>query len=187
MQAVFEAHVSAHVACLRLVGALPAGHVFALVDATGRVLGSGQTKGTSVPPPKRGMQLDRRLLDRFATFAEDVSFGSGRVIWWSFRGQMAADDVDVESDPREAGAILQDLLGRHAKGQEDERRIAHALSGVIGAANGKVRHERGDSSPDGLYVLFRSRFAQQRRLPDGMLDDPAFELWLRKRAEQLGT
>lgn len=182
LEAIFDARVSAHVACLRLLRALPAGHIFAIVDYPDRVVLSGQTHGTGIQAPPRGERLDRNRLDRFATSAEDVLYGSRRVIWWGFHGRLGGDEVDA--DPRDARHVLAGLLDRHAEDGLAAERMRKTLAGIIGSANSRAGFE-GRTARDELYVRFRSRFAPQRDIPESMLDDPDFELWLRKRADEL--
>lgn len=183
MEAISAARVSAHVACLRLLKILPAGYVVAVADS-GTVLLSGQTPGTGIYPPRPGDELDRKRLDRFASHAENVRYGSRQVIWWSFHRPGVSDEVD--EDPREPKQVLADLLERHAAGPDEAKSIQLSLSGVIGAANGTAKRE-GVTDVASLHARFRSRFAKVRDLPEEMLDDPDFETWLLKRAIELGT
>jgi hypothetical protein len=181
MRALADAQVSAHVACLRLLETLPPGHVFAILDRTGRVELSGQTPETRIAPPPRDTALERALLDRFAARVEEIPFGPWLVIWWTYRGSHAEPPDD---DPRRSREVLDALMARHAAGLEDERRLRLALSGVIGAANGDARRQ-GDTAVGSLHARFRGRFAKSRNVPPSMLADPEFELWLRKRAAEL--
>lgn len=181
LQALVAAHVSAHVACLRLLEILPPGHVFAMLDRTGSVALSGQTPETRIPPPPRGVAPERSLLDRFAAHVEEIRFGPWLVIWWTFR---SADDQPGDDDRRRSTEILDALMARHAADAEDESRLRLALSGVIGAANGDARRQ-GDTSAGSLHARFRGRFAKTRNLPAALLEDADFETWLRKRAADL--
>lgn len=186
LEAIKEAEVSAHVACLRLINTLPAGHTFAMTDSFGNVVLSGQTKGTGVPPPERGerlARLERRRLDKFASAVEEVRYGSNQITWWSFRGTDST--TGVGEDDRSAAEVLDALLADHGIGEAEARLVRQRLSGVIGYANGVARDD-GVRDVDSLFVRFRGRFAKTRPLPDELLDDPVFELWIRKRAEELG-
>jgi Zn-dependent peptidase ImmA (M78 family) len=174
------ARVSTHVACLRLTGALPAGFVFALVDATGKVVLSGQTAGTSVRPPERGTRLERGLLDQWASQVDESDEGSSQLIWWSFRAEGAP--IPEDADPRSPGELLDELLHRHCGPRG--LAVRRSLAGIIGAANGEAGR-RGATSEADLYAAFRGRFARSRNLPGSMLADPDFDLWLRTRAHEL--
>ncbi len=180
LAAIREADVSAHVACLRLMAALPAGHVFVIVGSDNRVMLSGQTPGTGVNPPDRGEEVDRARLDRFSASAETVSYGGRRVLWWRVMG--AGERLESDTDPRSSTEVLRDALTRHTGGVD----LQQSLSSVVGAAYGNARQER-DTTPEALLVRFRGRFAKERGLPDGLLRDDDFELWLRKRALELSA
>jgi hypothetical protein len=182
MDALDEAQVSAHVACLRLLATLPAGHVFAIVSYGGEVLLSGKTGGVGGPPPPKGELLDGRWLDRFAMRVEDLRYGSNRVIWWTFRGD--GDTEEADADPRSSREVLDNLLARHVAPAE-EHYIRQSLGGVIGSENSMARNENVRGR-DALYVRFRARFAQARAYPDALREDPEFDLWLQKRAADLG-
>ncbi len=63
--------------------------------------------------------------------------------------------------------------------------MRQSLGGVIGAENGLAKRE-SDQAADRLYVRFRARFAVPREYPIALLKDPDFDLWVRKRADELG-
>lgn len=182
LEAIEAADVSAPVACLRLADRLPSGFVFAITDASGVVKWSGQTNETKVVPPQKDAPLERSLLDRAAVQVEETKYGSRRVVWWSFQSDTLPDDSEAH-DERRASDVLNEILGRHVG--DDAAKAKQQLSGVIGYAN-SVARKRGIHSKANLYAFFRSRFASERSLPDGLLDDPDFDAWLRKRAEELG-
>jgi hypothetical protein len=182
MEAVYDAQVSPHVACLRLVTTLPTGHAFVMTEQDGTVLLSGQSSGTGVNPPRRGERLDRTRLDRMAMQVEEIRYGLTSVVWWSYRGDELPEDA-TEPDARTSREVLDGLLLRHAGSQEHRLRLS--FGGIIGAANGAARRE-GVHDRGSLYAFFRSRFAKERSIPDEMLDDRDFDVWLRKRAEELG-
>lgn len=179
-----EAEVSAHVACLRLAAVLPAGHLFVMLEPPDHVILSGQTPGTSLQPPGRGERLNRRVLDRFALDTEEIPYGSRRIIWWRFAGEVATDETD--NDPRTASELLVDLLSRYCGDDDEYQAVQKSLAGIIGAANSVARREN-DTARKSLYLRFRARFAKERDLPDAMLDDPQFDCWIRKRADELSV
>jgi hypothetical protein len=180
LAAIREANISAEVACLRLMAALPAGHVFVIPGSGNRVVLSGQTPGTGVYPPDAGEELDRARLDRFSESAETVSYGTRRVLWWRVMG--TGERVALDTGPRSSTEVLRDALGRHTGGVD----LQQSLSSVVGAAYGNAFRE-GDTAAEALLVRFRGRFAKERGLPDGLLHDDDFELWLRKRALELAA
>jgi hypothetical protein len=114
---------------------------------------------------------------------EEVRFASRPVIWWTFRG--TGDMEDAEADSRSSREILEDLLGRHLSAN-DAQKVQMSLSGVIGSANSDARRE-GETGRGALYARFRGRFAKGRNYPDALLEDPQFERWIQKRADELGT
>ena len=181
IEAISCARVSAHVASLRLLEALPAGYVVVVSDGA-TVLLSGQTQGTGVYPPRVGERLESKRLDRFASHVETVRYGSRSIMWWSFHRPIGVSALG--DDPRDDGQVLAALLERHAPDANDAQRIQRTLAGVIGAANSVARRE-GITGMAELHARFRSRFAKARDLPEEMLDDPEFEIWLQKRAEKL--
>jgi hypothetical protein len=181
MDAIDDAEVSAHVACLRLAGTLPSGHVFAIVDYGGTVILSGKTPGTRGYPPPEGAQLERRRLDLFALQVEEVRYGSRQVIWWTFRGEGDTEEADL--DPRSSRDVLDALLARHVA-PEDRHHVRQSLGGVIGSENSVARRE-GVRARNALYVRFRARFAKARDYPGPLLEDPDFDLWIQKRAADL--
>lgn len=178
------AQVSAHVACLRLSALLPPGYVFAMVDQSGRVVLSGQSTGTRLRPPEPGDPLDPAALDRFALETEVINYRGRRIVWWRFAGEIPPDDT--EDDGRTARGVLAELLDKHVQNLDEQRAIQRTLAGVIGAANGEARRE-GDTANQSLYLRFRSRFAKKRDLPDVFVADPDFDVWIRKRADELAS
>jgi hypothetical protein len=182
MEVIASAQVSTPVACLRLITTLPAGFVFAITESSGTVALSGQSDGTKVVPPERGAALERKQLDRGAMHIEETRYGSRHVIWWSYRSDELPEDAE-ETDTRSASSILAELLSRH--GGNETAKLRQNLSGIIGYANSVAKRE-GVHSSASLYAFFRSRFAAKRPLADDLVDDPDFNVWLRKRAEELG-
>jgi len=182
MEVIASAQVSTPVACLRLITTLPVGFVFAIVESSGTVLLSGQSEGTKVVPPERGATLERKELDRGAMHIEETRYGSRHVIWWSYRSDELPEDAE-DTDTRSASSILAELLSRH--GGNETATLRQNLSGIIGYANSVAKRE-GVHSSASLYAFFRSRFAAKRPLSDHLVDDPDFNVWLQKRAEELG-
>jgi hypothetical protein len=180
--ALLAANVSTWVACLRLRDTLPSGFVFAMVDEGEVVILSGQTVGTSVQPPPRDRILEASRYDQFAQNREVVSVASRRIIWWTFLGR--DDALVVNDDPRSSRELLAALLARHVPDPDGADRVTMSLAGVIGSANGDAVRA-GATSAGELVVRFRGRFAKQRDLPDPLLEDQEFELWIRKRASEL--
>lgn len=178
-----EAGVSAHVACLRLTSILPPGHAFALTTYPERVVLSGQAPGTRLDPPAPDSRLERLLLDRFATQVEELTYGSYKAIWWRFGEEPHAYDEQVEDD-RSSREVLDELLDRHVPA-ERQLFTRQSVGGVVGAENDVARRE-GVTEPTALYGRFRARFAKRRDYPEGILEDPDFDRWLRKRAVELG-
>jgi len=185
LEALLDAQVSTQVACLRLLDVLPAGHLFAIVEGQDVVLLAGQTQGTRLEPPPQGERLRRERIDPLATRTEVVERGSRRVIWWTFREDAPSDVMDVDDD-RTASDVLSVLLNRHAADVAHGQAIRRSLAGILGVAFDDAQRE-GLTSSGQLYAVFRGRFARPRRLPDSMLADPAFDLWLRKRAAELSV
>lgn len=182
IEAIEDAEVSTPVACLRAITQLPPGFVFAIEDSTREVVLSGRSDGTKVPAPQRGAALVRDRLDGAAMEVEESRYGSRRVIWWSFRAEALPEKGDI-TDDRTAADVFAGLLQRHAGDEAEQMR--NNLSGIIGYANGVARRA-GTTSSGALYAFFRSRFASDRPLPDELVNDPDFDTWLLKRAEELG-
>jgi hypothetical protein len=186
MEAIRQAGVSAYVACLRLRARLPAGHAF-VISRSDRVLLSGRTQGRglyAVYPPEAGERFERERLDRFAHAVEDMEYGSTHVTWWTFRGEQFVEEH--EADPRTSQQVLDELLERHIAKKATQAQVRQSLNGVIGAAHGEAKREGAVRAAE-LFVRFRGRFALHRRnVPDTMVHDDDFEVWLHKRAEELG-
>jgi hypothetical protein len=185
LEALSRADVSAYVACLRLRETLPAGHTF-VISREGVVVLSGRTQGQglfAVNPPGIGKRFERDRLDRFANQVEDLDYGPTHVTWWAFRG--GQEPAEGDTDPRPSRQVLDEILERNFDSESERVRARAALGGVIGAAHGEATRY-GPISTAELYVRFRGRFAVHRPgLPDAVTHDPAFELWLRKRAQEL--
>ena len=179
---VLDAGVSTWVASFRLTERLPRGHVFAVIDSgDGKVVLSGETRGTGIGPPPQGVQLDRDRLDSFASEVEEVEVGSRRVIWWTYRGQ--ADNFTApEGDSR---LLLKELAQRHGTSNDSARQLVQRCNGIVGFAYGTARRE-GETNAAHLYAVLRGRFAKKRGFPADLLEDPEFDAWLRLRATELG-
>jgi hypothetical protein len=93
--AIYEADVTAHVACLQLVRALEPGWVFGILDEDERVALSGASPDTSVKPP----QVSERPAPSFDRYCDEhyiVGHGSRTVLWWHFgRPTPVPGDVGV--------------------------------------------------------------------------------------------
>jgi hypothetical protein len=179
---VLEAGVSTWVASFRLTERLPRGHVFAVVDSgDGKVVLSGETRGTGIGPPPQGAQLDKERLDRFASEVEEVKTGSRRVLWWTYRGQAG----DFTAPAGESGLLLKELTQRHGTQGDPSRQLAQRCNGIVAYAYDMARRD-GETDPARLYTVFRGRFAKKRGLPQDLIDDPEFDAWLRLRAAELG-
>jgi hypothetical protein len=175
-----EAGVSIWVASFRLSERLPAGHVFAVVDSTGRVVLSGQSRGTSIGEPAQGQLLERGRLDRFAAAVEEIPAASRMMIWWTFRGA-SKDFAAPDGDSRE---VLKELAQRHGTSTDPPARLIARCGGVVGYANG-IAQRAGEGDAARLYSRLKGRFARERGLPAGLIEDPAFDNWLRLRAAEL--
>jgi hypothetical protein len=180
VRAVLSAGVSTWVASFRLAEKLPRGHIFAVLDTGRRVILSGETQGTGIGAPVRGSRLDRRQLDRFAAEVEEIKLPTRRIVWWTFRDSGRPADPD-----RDSRALLEELARRYAGETRPERKIKESLAGILGYANSRAKLPE-DRKVGSLYARFRSRFVVSRELPDGLLEDPDFELWLQARAHELG-
>lgn len=183
MQIVREAEVSAHVACLALSRCLPPGRVFAVLDQDGCVALAGVSPQTSIDAPATGLPPDVERLERFADSHEVVQFGSRTVAWWTFR----ASELSTDTDARESRVVLASLLERYAEGSTEQEALRRSFAGIVGSANNSVGMGRPYTA-DELYSNLRRAFTRKRRgLPDGMLDDPEFAIWMRKRAREIAT
>lgn len=182
MQAVEVAEVSAHVASLKLAGALPPGFGFALLDGISIVELAGQSPGMNLALPERGERLESGALDRLSAHTETITFGGRRVVWWSFH---EADVREQQEDERTAKEVLGEIVARHSTDEHEYKRIYGCVSSVIGAANSQAEHD-GRTKAAELHARFRSRFAVKRELPQTLLDDPEFVGWLERRAGELG-
>jgi len=179
---VLDAGVSTWVASFRLTERLPRGHVFAVVDSgDGKVVLSGETRGTGIGPPPQGSQLNRERLDRFASEVEEVKTGSRRVLWWTYRGQ--ADNFTAPAG--DSGALLKELTRRYGTQADPPRRLAQRCNGTVAYAYDMARRD-GETDPARLYTVFRGRFSKKRGLPQGLIEDAEFDNWLRLRAAELG-
>jgi IrrE N-terminal-like domain len=179
-QAVLDAGVSTWVASFRLAGRLPAGHVFAVIDSSNQVIISGQTQGTGIGAPPSGQPLERDRLDAFASAVEEIPTASRRMLWWTFRGG-AEQFVSPKGD---AAEVLKSLAGRHGTDDASRRRLIQRCGGIVGYAYG-MEKKKGDLGAAHLLSVFRGRFARERGLPPGLLEDSDFELWLKLRAAEL--
>jgi hypothetical protein len=182
LHAVQAADVSAHVAALKLAGALPPGFGFVLLDGVNRVELAGQSPGLNLPIPKRGQTLDAGTLDRMAARREALRYGTREMVWWSFHQAAVSAEIDQPGTSREALAAI---VRRHVSDDSEYQRIYGCISSVIGAANSQAGHD-GRTKPEELHARFRSRFAVTRRLPESLLIDAEFETWLERRAVELG-
>lgn len=180
--AIEAADVSAHVAALQLVGALPQGFGFALIDGISLVELTGQSPGMNLPLPRRGESLSSSALDRLAIYKETVRYGGRRLVWWSFH---EAPVSEQSQDPRTTKEVLADLVARHVPEERERQRIYGSISSVIGAANSMAQHD-GRTREEQLHARFRSRFAVKRDLPNALIHDPEFMRWLERRAAELG-
>ncbi len=179
---VLEAKVSIWVAAFRLGERLPRGHVFALIGADMKVILSGETPSTGIGPPRVGEVLDRARLDRFASDVENIPIGSGQMIWWTFRSRPG----ELEVPDGDSTALLNKLLTRHRPAGQSVEELLRSCNGILGYAADQARRA-GENDPAQLYAVFQGRFAKSRKLPEGLIADPEFDVWLRLRASELGS
>ena len=171
-------------ASFRLTERLPRGHVFAVVDSgDGKVVLSGETRGTGIGPPPQGAQLDRERLDRFASEVEEVKTGSRRVLWWTYRGQ--ADDFTAPAGA--SGVVLKGLAQQYGTQVDPPRKLAQRCNGVVAYAYDTARRD-GETDPARLYTFSgaalprNAAYLQVSSMPPNSTPGCGFALLSRKPA-----
>lgn len=181
LKEALAAGVSTWVASLRLAERLPAGHVFAVVESGDRVVLSGQTRGTGIGPPQQGQVLERERLDTWASAVEEIHTASRTMIWWTFRG----DSGGFTAATGDSRSVLADLADKHGSVADPPESLVRRCGGILGFAYGMAKKAE-ETNRAALYSCFKGRFAKERGLPAGFLNDPEFDTWLRLRAVELG-
>lgn len=182
MAGVRQARVSAHVACIALSQRLPPGRLFVIEASDGSTVLSGSSPDSSAQLPYVGDRADFTRLDRFADDRVSLTFGSQSVRWWTYTHTA----VEPADDPRATREILDSLLSRYARDAGHAAGLRQSFGGVAGAAKSMSTQRAGQASEQQIYMRLRRAFAKQRdEVPDEMLDDPDFELWLRRRAFEM--
>jgi hypothetical protein len=179
-QAIYDADVTAHVACLQLARVLEAGWVFGVLDEDEHAELTGASPGTTVKPPPRGERLAPSF-DHYSDERHLIGLGSRTVVWWHF-GRRAKLPIEP-ADSRSSTDILRALVERHAPPAE-QGTLFNRINGAVGYAYGKVRDQ--GLGPEELAGLLRSRFAG-RDLPDALLADSLIDDYLAARAYELTT
>jgi hypothetical protein len=132
--------------------------------------------------PYTGDGVDFARLDRFADDRVSLSFGSQKVHWWTYTHTAVAP----ADDARSTREILDSLLSKYAGNVGHAAELRQSFGGVAGAAKSMSMQHGGQAPEQQIYVRLRRAFAKKREeVPDEMLDDPDFELWLRKRALEM--
>lgn len=112
-----------------------------------------------------------------------MEYGSAHVTWSTFRGEQFI--AKHEADPRTSRQVLNELLERYIDEEPTRAQVRQSWGGIIGAAHGEAK-PNGAARAAELFVRFRGRFALHRRsIPDAIVHDGDFEVWLHKRAEEL--
>jgi hypothetical protein len=173
--------VSMHVACLRLISALPPGWVCVVPSHDGSVELSARSAGTTPSAPKRGARFDPLRYRAFASSTERVRSGGRDSYWFGF----AASPVpDTHDDPRDWRRVLRQVVERHTQDDDSATRLAHSVSGIVGYAYGLALRDP-PVTPEKVLGKVRSRFAGRDDLPPALLDDPDFSVYLAKKTQEL--
>ena len=177
-----KAGTSAHVASIAISQRLPPGRLFVIADSSASVSLSGSSPDSSAHLPRLGEDIDFKRLDPFADDHVEISFGSWAVHWWVYEGT----DVESADDPRSTRELLDGMLARHVGDVSQVAALRQSFGGIAGSAKSSSMQRGGHASPDQVYLRLRRAFAKKRKdVPDGLLDDPEFDLWLRKRAHEI--
>jgi hypothetical protein len=176
LQTLYSTGVSAPVACLRLIPALPPGVIVVLPDSDSRVQISAASPGTSLTPPGRGSHLDRRLFDPISSSHTSIRLGSRTTWWWRFDAEV---DLVEAKDDRTTAEILDALLERHLP-KSERAGAQRSIAGIIGYAVGVNPGAR----PEELHGILRERFVDRAQLQP-LIEDKDFRLFLSRRAEEL--
>jgi hypothetical protein len=126
--------------------------------------------------------VDFGRLDRFADSRVTLQFGSREIHWWTY-SPTAVDQVD---DPRSTREILDSLLAKYASDTDHASALRRSFGGIAGSAKSMSMQHGGLVSTERVYVRLRRAFAKVRdEVPEEMLEDDDFDLWLRKRALEI--
>ena len=178
LQELQSARVSAQTLCIAASARLPPGHMFVVADRSGLVDLSGSSPDSSADLPRAGDSLEVGRLDRFAADRLTLRIGSRDIYWWVFPTR----EPDPVTDPRNSKEILDGLLARHCRDLPHAEKLRQSLAGIAGSAKSMSAHQGSASSAE-IYAHLRRAFAKRRSdMPDAMLTDPDFELWVRLRA-----
>lgn len=177
-----DAAVSAHVACIALSQRLPPGRLFVIEARDGSTLLAGSSPNSSAQLPYVGQDVDFARLDRFADERVSIPFGPQTIHWWTY----APTTFTPADDPRTSREILDRLLLQYASDEAHASELRKSFGGIAGAAKSMSTQRWGQAAPEQIYVRLRRAFAKKRdEVPEDLLDDPDFELWLRKRASEI--
>jgi hypothetical protein len=173
------ARVSAYPLCIAASGRLPPGHMFVIADSADVADLSGSSPDSSAELPRTGSKVDFKRLDRFAHERVTLRVGGRYIHWWIYTTRKPKR-VDEERSSRQ---VLDGLLTRHSVDSEHASRLRQSFGGIAGSAKSMSAGPGGRASSDQVYARLLRAFAKHREeVPDTMLDDPDFDLWLRMRA-----
>jgi Zn-dependent peptidase ImmA (M78 family) len=139
-----RATVSTEAALRRARDRMPAGFVFAELDADGVVVRSGRTRNTIASRPEIGSSLDPEGHLRSADRIYEFAIGSTRHVWWEFDSLRALPDV---ADQREWREILDGIV--HDLDPVRQGTTKRSLNAVVAVANGMIKTRR---SPEAVYA-----------------------------------
>ena len=181
-QEISKAGSSGHVASIAISQRLPPGRLFVIADSSGSVSLAGTSPDSSAHLPHTGQAVDFKRLDRFANTRMEISYGSSTIHWWVYE----ETDVEETDDPRSTREILDGLLARHVDDPSQIATLRQSFGGIAGSAKSMSMQRGGSASTEQVYLRLRRAFGKKRQdVPNGLLDDSDFDVWLRKRAHEI--
>jgi IrrE N-terminal-like domain len=170
VKVVAKAQVSAPVACLALIRALPPGHAFELLGEDGRSNLADYSPGSLALVP--GLPSSANSPTHPQIQRREIRYGRRRIVWRRWGVSQASLSHD---DPAEVLAVL---LARHP---HCERAIAHLNDAALPQALAKARRD-GLVSTRFLVQHYRRAVAEHAGLPLEVLQDIDLIRWIESLA-----
>lgn len=151
-----EAGVSPQAAAINLAHALPAGCVFACVDAEEIVVNSGKSPGTHALTPKWG----RVLSDDLYSYAEEHSTYETAYVrfeWWRLPAQISVDEVNSNSSSDDWRQLLDEIVDSAGLKTSEKAKLKSSVNGVVAFVNGRCK-SLGGHSADTIMAAAMQRF-----------------------------
>jgi Zn-dependent peptidase ImmA (M78 family) len=179
VDAVKEANVSNHAACIRLLQTLPVGYTFVETNLEGLVRRAQGTIGTAVKLPVENSILSKGYLDNLAEDFVKIQSGNSIFFWWRLASKLEAPDTDNIN--QNASDILKKIVRETINDKTLGTKVIMQINGVIGAANGSF--QRNDRKGD-LFTILKQRFAY-RTTYEKIVTHRLFDVFLQKRIEEI--